>query len=65
MDGFLEVEEACQYSNLSKVTLFRYARNGIIQLLRWEENGDFINILSMSGCLREYRKIQPQDLKYA
>ena len=30
MDGFLEVDEACQYLKISKVTLFRYARDGII-----------------------------------
>ena len=30
MEGILEVDEACKYLKMSKVTLYRHARNGVI-----------------------------------
>ena len=30
MEGILEVDEACKYLKMSKVTLYRHARNGLI-----------------------------------
>ena len=30
MEGILEVEEACKYLKMAKVTLYRHARNGVI-----------------------------------
>lgn len=30
MEGILEVDEACRYLKMSKVTLYRHARNGVI-----------------------------------
>lgn len=30
MEGILEVNEACKYLKMSKVTLYRHARNGVI-----------------------------------
>ncbi len=30
MEGILEAEEACRYLKMSKVTLYRHARNGVI-----------------------------------
>lgn len=30
MEGILEVDEACKYLKMSKVTLYRHSRNGVI-----------------------------------
>lgn len=30
MEGILEVDEACKYLKMAKVTLYRHARNGVI-----------------------------------